>query len=118
MPYPRRATLSRVRLGIYQPFNLQVNLALWLLWAVIALGVIAVGSQSEQSNHPVGLLLLGLGLAGPGVLALLALLSEALWNRLVDPEYDADKARSHFRGLVALGLAGAVMVGFAVSRLF
>lgn len=106
-----------MRIGLYQPFNLQVNLALWLMWAAVALGVIAVGGRSEEPNHPLGLLLLGLGLAGPGVLALLALLSEALWNRLADPGYDAARARTHFRGLVALGLVGMVMVGFAVSRL-
>lgn len=106
-----------MRLGIYQPFKLQVHLALWLLWAAIALGVIAAGSRSEEPNHPVGLLLLGLGLAGPGGLALLALLSRDLWERLADPEYDARKARIHFRGLVALGLVGIVMMGSALSRL-
>lgn len=107
-----------MRLGIYQPFNLQVNLALWLAWAAIALGVIAVGSRSEESNHPLGLLLLGLGLAGPGVLALLALVSKSLWKRLADPDYDAGKARTHFLALVALGLIGFGMVGLALARLF
>ncbi len=117
MPYPGHATLRLVRLGIYQPFKLQIHLALWLLWAAIALGVILAGSRSEESNHPVGLLLLGLGLAGPGGLALLPLLSRALWDRLADPEYDERKARNHFRALVALGLIGAIMMGSALSRL-
>lgn len=104
-------------MGIYQPFKLQVHLALWLLWAAIALGVILTGSRSGESNPPAGLFLLGLGLAGPGGLALLPLLSRALWDRLTDPEYDERKARNHFRVLVAFGLIGMVMMGSALSRL-
>jgi hypothetical protein len=106
-----------VRFGLYQPFNLQVRLVLWLLWAVIVLAVIGVGSRSPEPNHPVGLLLLGLGLVGPGALALLTLLSRDLWERLVDPEYDVQKARLHFHGLAGLGLVGLLLIGFALERL-
>jgi hypothetical protein len=103
--------------GIYQPFLLQVRIALGLLWAVIVMGVITVGSRSEQSNHPVGLLLLGLGLAGPAVLALSALLRQDLWERLIDPEMDVRKARIHLRVLAVLGLVGIFMIWFALQRL-
>jgi hypothetical protein len=107
-----------VRPKLYQPFRLPVRLSLWLLWAAIALAVITVGSQSAVPNHPVGLLLLGLGLAVPGLLAVLALASPALWSRLIDPELDVRQARKHLCLIVGLGIAGAVMMGFALNRLF
>jgi hypothetical protein len=106
-----------MRFGIYQPFHPQVRIALWFMWVVITLGVIAVGSRSPQPNHPMGLLLLGLGLAGPAVLALSALLSQESWKRLIDPDSDAEKARPHLHGLVGLGLVGIVMIGSALERL-
>ncbi len=107
-----------MRPKLYQPFRLQVRLSLWLAWAAIALAVIAVGSRSLEPNHPVGLLLLGLGLAGSGLLAVLALASTALWNLLIDPGFDVRAARLHLYWVVAFGVLGAVMMGFALNRLF
>lgn len=109
-----------MRFGLYQPFNLTVRLVLWLLWALIAVSVIAVGSRSPEPNHPVGLLLLGLGLFTPGLLALLTLLSSSLWERLMDldEEQDLQDARRRAWGLVALGAVGLVMLGVALQRLF
>jgi hypothetical protein len=106
-----------MRFGLFRPFTLQINVALLVLWAVIGAGVIAIGSRSAQSNPPGGLLLLGLGLIGPGVLALMALLRPALWAQIVDPEYDARKARNHLIGLSVLALAGVAMVWSALDRL-
>jgi hypothetical protein len=107
-----------VRPKLYQPYRLQVRLSLWLVWAAIALGVITVGSRSPVPNHPGGLLLLGLGLAGPGALAGLTLASTALWSRLIDPEFDARAARIHLYWVVGLGVVGLVLMGFALNRLF
>ncbi len=106
-----------MRFGLFRPFNLQINVALMVLWVVIGAGVIAIGSRSEQQNPPGGLLLLGVGLAGPGLLSLMALLRPALWTQIVDPEYDADKARKHLIGLCVLGLAGVFLIWSAVGRL-
>lgn len=106
-----------MRFGLFRPFNLQINVALLVLWVVIGAGVIAIGSRSPQYNPPAGLLLLGVGLLGPGVLSLMALLRPALWEQIVDPEYDARKARIHLMGLSVLGLAGVVMVWSALERL-
>jgi asparagine N-glycosylation enzyme membrane subunit Stt3 len=106
-----------MRFGIYQPFHLQIRIALWLLWAVITLGVIAAGSRSPQPNHPVGLLLLGLGLAGPAVLAMLTLLSQGFRERLIDPDSDVQTVRPHLHALVVLGLVGIVMIWSALERL-
>jgi hypothetical protein len=108
---------ERTRIRIYQPFKLPIRFTLWAVWAIIAVVVITIGSRSAEGNHPVGLLLLGSGLAASGILALLPLLSSALWERLVEPEMDARNARIHFYVLVGLGVIGAVMVGAAVSRL-
>ncbi|HEX5719665.1 MAG TPA: hypothetical protein VF179_26145, partial [Thermoanaerobaculia bacterium] len=90
---------------------------LLVLWVVIGAGVIAIGSRTDQHNPPAGLLLLGVGLAGPGILSLMALLRPALWEQIVDPEYDADKARKHLIGLSVLGLAGVFLVWSALERL-
>ena len=106
-----------MRLGLFRPFNLQINVALLLLWVVIGAGVIAIGSRTEEHNPPGGLLLLGVGLLGPAILSLLALLRPALWEHIVDPEYDARKARNHLIGLSVLGLAGIFMVWSALDRL-
>lgn len=106
-----------MRLGLFRPFNLQINVALLLLWVLIGAGVIAIGSRSGQHNPPAGLLLLGVGLAGPGVLSAMALLSTRLWAQIVDPEYDARKARAHLAGLTVLGLGGVVMIWSALDRL-
>ena len=106
-----------MRPKLFQPFRLPVRLSIWLAWAVIALGVITVGSQSPEPNHPVGLLLLGLGLAGSGALAVLALASAALWGRLIDPAFEARTARAHLYWVVGLGAVGAVLMGFALNRL-
>jgi hypothetical protein len=102
---------------IYQPYRLPVRLTLWIAWAGIALAVITVGSQSPVSNHPVGLLLLGLGLAGSALLALLTLLSRAVWGRLVEPGFDVRGARIHFYWLLALGPIGFYMIWSALGRL-
>lgn len=107
-----------MRPKLYQPYRLQVRLSLWLAWAMIALGVITVGSRSPVPNHPVGLLLLGLGLAGSGLLAVLTLAVPSLWSRLIDPEFEPRTARNHLYWVVGLGVVGLVMVGFAVNRLF
>jgi hypothetical protein len=108
-----------MRFGLYQPFNLTVRVVLWLVWAVIAVSVIIVGSRSPEPNHPVGLLLLGLGLFGPGVLALATLLNGSLWERLtdLDEEEDLGEARRKVWGLVGLGVVGLVMLYFALQRL-
>jgi hypothetical protein len=106
-----------MRFGIFRPFNLQINVALLLLWVVIGAGVIAIGSRSGQHNPPGGLLLLGVGLAGPGVLSLMALLRPALWEHIVDPAYDAREARKHLIGLSVLGSAGIFMIWSALDRL-
>ena len=108
-----------MRFGLFQPFNMTVRLVLWILWAGIALSVVVVGSRSPEPNEPVGLLLLGVGLAGPGVLALLTLLSKSLWGRLVelDEALDIRQARGRLQGLVGLGVVGFVMIGFALDRL-
>jgi hypothetical protein len=109
-----------MRFGLFQPFNLTVRLVFWLLWALIALSVIAVGSRSPEPNHPVGLLLLGLGLLGPGLLAFLTLLSSSLWERLVilDEEQDIRDAKIRINALVALGLVGFLIAWSALERLF
>jgi hypothetical protein len=107
-----------VRPKLFQPFRLPVRLSLWLAWAFIAVAVITVGSRSPVPNHPVGLLLLGLGLAGSGLLAVLALASATVWSRLIDPAFDARQARPHLYWVVGLGVVGAVMMGFALNRLF
>lgn len=109
-----------MRFGLYQPFNLTVRISLLVLWVVIALLVIVIGNQSPEPNHPVGLLLLGLGLFGPGLLALLVLRSPALWDRLVEvgEEHDLQEARKRLLGIAGLGLIGVVMVGWALQRLF
>lgn len=106
-----------MRFGLFRPFNLQINVALLMLWVVIGAGVIAIGSRSGQQNPPGGLLLLGVGLVGPGALSLMALLRPALWEQIVDPAYDAHKARKHLIGLSLLGLAGAFMVWSGLERL-
>lgn len=106
-----------MRPRLFQPYRLQVRLTLWMVWATLAVAIIWVGSQSPEPNHPVGLLLLGLGLAGSGALALLTLLSRFVWERLVDPDFDLREARTHFYWLLPLGLLGAVMIGSAVVRL-
>ena len=106
-----------MRLGLFRPFNLQINVALLVLWVVIGAGVIFIGSRSQEHNPPGGLLLLGVGLLGPGVLSLLALLRPALWEQIVDPEYDAGKARVHLTGLCVLGLGGVLLVWSALHRL-
>ena len=106
-----------MRFGLFRPFTLQINVALLVLWVVIGAGVIAIGSRSGQHNPPGGLLLLGIGLAGPGILSLMALLRPALWQHIVDPTYDARKARNHLIGLCVLGLGGVVMVWSALDRL-
>ncbi len=107
-----------MRPTLYQPFRLPVRLSLWLLWAAIAVSVITVGSRSPVPNHPVGLLLLGLGFVGSGLLAVLTLASPAIWSRLIDPEIEVRKARTHLYWVVGFGVAGAVMMGFAIDRLF
>jgi hypothetical protein len=110
-----------MRFGLYQPFNLTVRVALMLMWVVIALSVIVIGSRSPEPNHPLGLLLLGLGLAGPGLLALMTLASRSLWDRLVDledlDEEDVRKAKSRIYVLIGLGVVGLVMLWFALTRL-
>jgi hypothetical protein len=111
-----------MRFSLYQPFNLTVRVALMLMWVVIALLVIAIGSRSPEPNHPIGLLLLGVGLAGPGLLALSTLVSSSMWDRLVDledlEEQDDRKAKTRLYALIGLGLVGLVMLGFALDRLF
>ena len=107
-----------MRSKLFQPFRLPVRLSLWLAWALIAVAVIVIGSRSLEPNHPLGLLLLGLGLAAPGLLAVLTLASPAFWNRLIEPGLDVRQARNHLYGIAALGVVGAVMIGFALSRLF
>jgi hypothetical protein len=109
-----------MRFGLYQPFNLTIRVALTLMWVMIALSVIAVGSRSPEPNHPIGLLLLGLGLFAPGLLALVTLLSRSLWERLVDLGEDQDVRRAKIRlnVLVGLGLAGFLMLWSALERLF
>lgn len=106
-----------MRPKLFQPFRLPVRLSIWLFWAVIALGVITVGSRSLEPNHPVGLLLLGLGLLGSGLLAVLTLASTALWQRLIEPEMDAQAARAHLYWVVGLGVIGLVLMGWALNRL-
>jgi hypothetical protein len=106
-----------VRPKIYQPYRLPVRLTLWIVWAGVALAVITVGSQSPVPNHPVGLLLLGSGLAVTGLLSLLTLLSSTVWERLVDPEFDVREARTHFYWLLVLGPIGLVMIWSALNRL-
>jgi hypothetical protein len=107
-----------MRLGIFRPFKPQINVALLLLWVAIGAGVIFLGSRSGgQRNHPGGLLLLGVGLAGPGLLALMALLSPALREQIVDPEYEPERSRVHLAGLTVLGLAGLYLVWSGLGRL-
>lgn len=107
-----------MRFGLFRPFNLQINLALLVLWVAIGAGVIFIGNRSPEYNPPGGLLLLGVGLAGPGILALMALLRPSLWAHIVDPEYDAGKARAHLGGLSVLGLGGVFLIWSAMDRLF
>jgi hypothetical protein len=106
-----------VRPKLFQPFRLPVRLSIWLLWALIAMGVITIGSRSVEPNHPVGLLLLGLGLAGSGLLAALTLLSKALWERLIEPGQDVRQARVQLYWVAGLGVVGLVMMGSALQRL-
>ena len=106
-----------MRFVLFRPFTLQINVALLVLWVLIGAGVIAIGSRSGQHNPPGGLLLLGVGLLGPAILSLMALLRPALWAQIVDPTYDAEKARKHLIGLSMLGLAGVAMVWSALDRL-
>ena len=106
-----------MRYRIYQPYRLTVRCFLWAVWVVIVLLVITIGSRSPVDNHPVGLLLLGIGLAGSGVLAVLTLVRPAVWQRLVEPGVDVREARNHFYGLIGLGVLGAVLISIAVGRL-
>lgn len=106
-----------MRFGLFRPFNLQINVALLVLWIVVGLGVIAIGTRSQQHNPPGGLLLLGVGLVCPAILSLMALLRPALWEQIVDPEYDARKARVHLMGLSALGIVGAFLIWSGLERL-
>jgi hypothetical protein len=106
-----------VRPKLFQPFRLPVRLSIWLLWAVIAVAVITVGSRSPEPNHPVGLLLLGLGLAGSGLLAVLTLASTAVWNRLIEPDLDVRQARIQLYWVAGLGAVGLVLMGSALNRL-
>ncbi len=106
-----------MRFGLYQPYRLTVRCVLWAAWVVIVLSVMTIGSQSPKSNHPVGLLLLGLGCAGSGMLSLLTLFRPAVWERLVDPNVDAREARTHLYGLSGLGVIGAILVTMALVRL-
>ena len=106
-----------MRLGLFKPFNLQIHVALLVLWVVIGAGVIFVGSRTEEYNPPAGLLLLGVGLAGPGILAAMALLRPSLWEHIVDPGQDVSQARKHLGGLCVLGLAGVFLVWSALDRL-
>jgi hypothetical protein len=93
-------------------------MTLWMAWMAVAIGVITVGSRSPEPNHPVGLLLLGLGLAGSGILAGLTLLIPGVWKRLVEPDFDVREARIHFYWLLGLGAPiGVFMVWSAVNRL-
>jgi len=107
-----------VRLKLYQPFRIRLRVSLWLAWAVIAVAVLTIGNRSSEPNPPLGLLLLGLGLAVPGMLAVLALASDTLWNRLLDPEPDLRMTRIHLYWLAGLGVLGAAMMGSALNRLF
>jgi hypothetical protein len=109
-----------MRFGLYRPFNLTVRSVLLVLWVVIALLVIVVGDRNPEPNPPIGLLLLGLGLFGPGLLALLTLRSPSLWDRLVElgEEQDLQEARKRLSGIAGLGLVGVVMLGWALERLF
>jgi hypothetical protein len=104
-----------VRPQLYQPFRLSVRINILIFWAVIGVAMFTTGSG--EPNPPFGLVLLGFGLAGPGVLALLALASAALRARLVDPELEARRARIHLALIAALGAAGAVMMGLGLHRL-
>jgi hypothetical protein len=106
-----------MRFGIFKPFRLTVRCFLWAAWVIIALLVITIGSHSPVPNHPVGLLLLGLGCAGSGALAALTLFSSAAWQRLVEPDVDLRDTRAHLYGLVGLGLLGAMLVSMALGRL-
>jgi len=106
-----------VRPKLFQPFRLPVRLSIWLLWALIAVAVITIGSRSPEPNHPVGLLLLGLGLAGTGLLAVLTLASTAVWNRLIEPGLDVRQTRVQLYGIAGLGAVGLVLMGWALSRL-
>ena len=106
-----------MRLGLFRPFNLQIQTALLLLWVAIGAGVIFVGSRTPEYNPPAGLLLLGVGLAGPGLLAAMALLRPALWEHIVASDQDAGAAKKHLAGLCALGLAGVLLVWYAANRL-
>ena len=87
------------------------------LGLAIALGVITIGNQSTAPNPPAGLLLLGLGLVAPGLLAALALASPALWDLLIDGEADAAPTRKHLYAFLAVGAAGLAMAGVALQRL-
>lgn len=106
-----------MRFGIFQPYKLAVRLVLTGVWGFLGVAILAVGTTNPEPNHPFGLLLLGCGLASSGALAVLALLNSVFWERLIDPDAEARKARIHLRGLVVLGLAGAVMIAAAVVRL-
>jgi hypothetical protein len=106
-----------VRPKLFQPFRLPVRLSIWLAWAVIILGVITVGSRSPEPNHPVGRLLLGLGLSGTGLVAVLALVSTAVWNRLIEPAADRPQARAQLYWVAGLGVVGLVLIGSALQRL-
>lgn len=107
-----------MRPRLFQPYKLTVRFTLWAVWAVVAVGVISVGLRNPMPNHPLGLLFLGSGLLISGLLALASLVSRAAWDFLVEPEYDVPAARQHFYFLLGLGVVGAVMLGFAVDRLF
>ena len=106
-----------MRFGIFQPYRLIVRCYLWAAWVVVVLLVITIGSRSPVPNHPVGLLLLGLGCAGSGGLAALTLFSPAVWQRLIEADVDLREARTHLYGLVGLGVLGAVLISKAVGRL-
>lgn len=106
-----------MRLGLFRPFNLPIQTALLLLWVAIGAGVIFVGSRTPEYNPPAGLLLLGVGLAGPGILAAMALLRPALWEHIVNSDQDVRATRNHLAGLSVLGLGGVALVGYALVRL-
>ncbi len=106
-----------MRFGLFQAFVPSVRMALLGTWAIIAVSVIAIGSRSPESNHPVGLLLLGLGLAGPGIFALAVRLSATLWSQVIEEGQEERDVRNRLYALMGLGLTGCGMIWSALNRL-
>ena len=105
-----------MRITIHQPYKLSVVCGLWALWGTIILAAMAIAGETSRTDHPLALLLLGLGLVGTGVLAGCALCSARIWERLVKPGISVTQARIDLSWRIGFGLIGIALVVIALGE--